>query len=452
MSKYYLTNIFALIPRVLLPQNRRSPKFRLFLLALIFQVIGLSARQPNVIVILTDDQGAVDMNIYGAKDLVTPHMDALARSGVRFSQFYAASAVCSPSRVGLLTGRTPQHGGLHGNVGPHAVGMPSEQVTIAEEFNKAGYTTAHIGKWHLGHHPQTMPNGQGFNHSFGHMVGCIDNYSHFFYWSGPNKHDLWRNGEEVFYGGQFFPDLMVQEATEFIEANKENPFFIYFAMNTPHYPYQGSPKWLEYYQNLDYPRNLYAAFVSTMDESIGQLIQNVEQAGLIEDTIIIFQSDHGASQEERAHHGGGSSGQYRGGKFNLYEGGIRVPAIISWPGVIPQNQLRTQMATACDWYPTLLDLCNLPPADHIVDGKSLVEMIHTADAASVHHSFNWKLGKSWAIREGKWKLIVTGQKVELYDVPSDFGESKNLANEFPEVVTNLMESSRKYWSTILDEG
>ena len=185
-------------------------------------VLQLSARKPNVIIIFTDDQGTVDMNCYGAKDLVTPNMDGIAKRGVRFTQFYSAAPVCSPSRVGLLTGRTPQHGGLNGNVPLDSVGMPSQQITIAEKMKKAGYATAHIGKWHLGHHKETIPNAQGFDHSFGHLVGCIDNYSHFFYWSGPNKHDLWRNGKEVFHNGEFFPDLMVKEAGEFIDKNKDH--------------------------------------------------------------------------------------------------------------------------------------------------------------------------------------------------------------------------------------
>jgi arylsulfatase A-like enzyme len=242
-------------------------------LSLLACVLQLSARKPNVIIIFTDDQGTVDMNCYGAKDLVTPNMDGIAKRGVRFTQFYSAAPVCSPSRVGLLTGRTPQHGGLNGNVPLDSVGMPSQQITIAEKMKKAGYATAHIGKWHLGHHKETIPNAQGFDHSFGHLVGCIDNYSHFFYWSGPNKHDLWRNGKEVFHNGEFFPDLMVKEAGEFIDKNQDQPFFIYFALNTPHYPYQGSPKWLEYYRDLPYPRNLYAAFLSTTDDRIGALLR-----------------------------------------------------------------------------------------------------------------------------------------------------------------------------------
>ncbi len=389
------------------------------------------------------------MNIYGAKDLTTPHMDSLANRGVRFTQFYAAAPVCSPSRVGLMTGRTPQHGGLNGNVKLGSVGMPASQITIAEELKKAGYATAQIGKWHLGHTAETRPNGQGFDHSFGHLNGCIDNYSHFFFWNGPNRHDLWRNGQEIFLNGQFFPDLMVQEAREFIDTNKDRPFFIYFAMNTPHYPYQGSPKWLTYYEDLEYPRNLYAAFLSTMDERIGELIATVEDLNLTKDTIFIFQSDHGASTEVRAHSGGGNSGPYRGAKFSLYEGGLRIPAIISWPGHIPEGQIREQFATGCDWYPTILELCELEPAMHKLDGKSLVPIIQSASAPSQHESFCWKSGGTEAIRKDQWKLVIRGEKIELYDILNDLGESRNLTEEFPDVAAQLMKLNQEYWQSIL---
>ena len=186
-----------------------------------FSAVSLEARKPNVILIYTDDQGSIDLNCYGAKDLYTPHLDKLAKKGIKFSQFYSAAPVCSPSRAAVLTGRFPQHAGVPGNVSSaqgHA-GMPSSQTTIAEMMKSAGYATAHIGKWHLGYTPDTMPNGQGFDTSFGHMGGCIDNWSHFFYWNGPNRHDLWRNGEEIWEDGQFFPDLMVRETDEFISQN-----------------------------------------------------------------------------------------------------------------------------------------------------------------------------------------------------------------------------------------
>jgi len=207
----------------------------LFILLTMFPLLAF-CRPPNVIIIFTDDQGSMDLNCYGAKDLATPHMDSLAKRGVRFTQFYAAAPVCSPSRAGLLTGRYPVRAGVPGNVSSRkgGAGMPAAQVTLAETFKKAGYATAHIGKWHLGYTRETMPNAQGFDHSFGHMGGCIDNYSHFFYWNGPNRHDLWRNGKEIFEDGKFFPELMAAEAAKFIAANKAQPFFMYFALNTPH--------------------------------------------------------------------------------------------------------------------------------------------------------------------------------------------------------------------------
>ncbi len=238
-------------------------------------------RRPNVIVIMTDDQGTIDANCYGATDLLTPGIDELAERGVRFTQFYSGAPVCSPSRAALLTGKYPLHAGMPGNASSShgGKGMPTTQVTMAETFKAAGYATAHIGKWHLGYEPDSMPNGQGFDYSFGHMGGCIDNYSHFFYWAGPNRHDLWRNGKEVYEPGKFFPDLMLAEAVRFIEQHREQPFFLYFAMNTPHYPYQGKPCWLEQYRNLPYPRNLYAAFVSTLDVRVRQLITKLDELG-----------------------------------------------------------------------------------------------------------------------------------------------------------------------------
>jgi arylsulfatase A-like enzyme len=332
-------------------------------------------RKPNVIVILTDDLGTVDAGCYGSDDVLTPAIDELARHGVRFTQLYAAAPVCSPSRAGLLTGRYPLRAGLTGNASSQqgaGPAMPAAQVTLAETFKAAGYTTAHVGKWHLGYTPDTLPKAQGFDFSFGHMGGCIDNLSHFFYWQGPNRHDLWRNGQEVFAPGRFFPDLTVEEATRFIEANQDRPFLLYFAMNTPHYPYQGEPCWLEHYRGMPYPTNLYAAFVTTLDARIRQLLARLDALKLREQTIIVFQSDNGHSTEDRAHFGGGSAGPYRGAKFSLFEGGIRVPAILSWPGHLPAGVARAQLVHGCDWLPTLAELCGVPLLEKDIDGRSLV--------------------------------------------------------------------------------
>lgn len=417
--------------------------------------ITIHAQQrPNVIIIYSDDQGAIDLNCYGAKDLVTPNIDHFAKTGIRFTQFYAAP-VCSPSRASLLTGMTAQRAGLPGNAGEDfesKVGLPGDRFTMAEMFKAAGYNTAHIGKWHLGFQPEMRPNAQGFDYSFGHLGGCIDNYSHFFYWKGPNKHDLYRNGEEVFYPGQYFPDLMVKEAGQFMEQNKNHPFFLYFAINMPHYPYQGDVKWLDYYnkKGVSYPRNLYAAFVSTLDDKIGLLLKKVTELGLRKNTIIIFQSDNGYSTEERAHFGGGSAGVYRGAKACLFEGGIRVPSIISWPGKIPADQVRDQFAVNTDWMPTLAALCHIKLDTKDLDGKNLMPVINDSKAETQHaDGYCWAFKKMWVARKGKWKLLgdpfdtsnkgVLTEKDSLFlvNLDEDPGEMTNLAEKFPDKVKEL---------------
>ena len=419
-------------------------RFTLIFVVLLFALNLQAQRKPNVILIFTDDQGTLDINCYGAKDLVTPNMDQLAKQGTRFTQFYAAAPICSPSRAGLLTGKPPHAAGVPGNVFPGSEGMPASEITIAEVLKQAGYATAHIGKWHLGHHKETQPNGQGFDYSFGHHGGCIDNYSHFFYWNGPNRHDLYRNGEEVHYPSQFFPDMMVKEAQQFITENKEKPFFIYFPINVPHYPYQGDVKWLEHYKDLPHPRRLYAAFVSTMDERIGQLVASVKGNGLQEDTIIIFQSDHGHSVETRAFGGGGFAGPYRGAKGSVLEGGIRVPAMISWPGTLLQDQVRDQLAAYCDWFPTILELCEIEKPKHKLYGKSLLPIIKSADEPTHHQIFNCQFGKQWAVREGDWKLCKTRNEFGLFNIAKDPSESKNMLKEKPDIAKRLQDH-REAW-------
>ncbi len=431
-----------------------------------------SPRRPNVVVILTDDQGSADLGCYGSTDLETPHVDGLAGRGIRFTQFYAAAPVCSPSRAGLLTGRYPVRAGVPGNVSSTSgrPGMPTEQVTMAEAFADAGYATAQIGKWHLGYTPETMPGGQGFDVRFGHMGGCIDNYSHFFYWNGPNRHDLWRNGVEIDRTGRFFPDLMVEEASAFIHDHKDQPFFIYFAINVPHYPYQGDLRWLEHYRDLPYPRNLYAAFVSTLDERIGRLLGVLDQLGLRDDTIVVYQSDHGHSVEVRAHNGGGSSGGLRGAKFSMFEGGIRVPSIISWPGHLDEGVERAQVGHGCDWFPTLLDLCQIETTEALdFDGLSLVPALESAEVPSPHadRDLHWQTGQGprarWAVRRGPWKL--QGNPLDptdpdalpepavpfLSNIDTDPTESTNLADQHPEIVEQLMTSHESWIESVTSD-
>ena len=410
-----------------------------------------AARKPNVVLIFTDDQGSIDVNCYGAKDLYTENLDRLAAEGTRFTQFYVGAPVCSPSRAALMTGRYPRCAGLMSNAPSDKgrPGMPTEQVTIAEMMKSAGYATGHIGKWHLGYTPETMPNGQGYDYSFGHMGGCIDNYSHFFYWQGPNRHDLWRNGTEVWHEGEFFGDLMVNECKKFIDGHKDEPFFLYWAINMPHYPLQGIEKWRKKYEHLEDPRRIYAAFVSTLDELIGKVVRHLDESGLRENTLIIWFSDHGHSIESRTFSGGGSSGDYRGHKFTLWEGGIRVPCIVSWPGRIGQNAVRNQMAASIDWMPTIAQYCNIRPHEPKFDGKSIVPVIESANTPSPHDVLHWETGKHWAVREGNWKLVHNGPETDykgrrlpkaddfLSNMTEDVTETKNLAEAHPDIVKRL---------------
>ena len=408
-------------------------------------------RRPNVLLIFTDDQGSIDVNCYGAKDLITPNLDRLAREGTRFRQFYVGAPVCSPSRAALMTGRYPQRAGVPGNVSsqPGHAGLPTEQVTIAEMMKAAGYATGHVGKWHLGYTPETMPNGQGYDYSFGHMGGCIDNYSHYFYWSGPNRHDLWQNGEEVYREGEFFGDLIVDECKGFIDNNKNDPFFLYWAINMPHYPLQAVRKWREKYQHLAAPRRMYAAFVSTLDEMIGEVVTHLDELGLREDTLIVFLSDHGHSEEVRTFGGGGDAGPYRGHKFTLWEGGIRVPCIVSRPGTIPQNAVRDQVAISIDWMPTIAQHCGVTLPDRKIDGESIASVIDSATAPSPHDVLHWENGKHWAVRQGDWKLVhngpattENGQKIPktdnfLSNLTQDVTETKNVADQHPDIIQRL---------------
>lgn len=414
--------------------------------------------KPNVLLILTDDQGTLDLGCYGAKDIRTPNLDSLAGRGTRFSQFYVAAPVCSPSRAALLTGRYPHRTKITGNSASAKgyPGMPADQITIAEMMKSASYTTGHVGKWHLGYTPETMPNAQGFDHSFGHMGGCIDNYSHFFYWKGPNRHDLWENGQEIFRDGQYFGDLMVDQCKKFITKNKRNPFFLYWAINMPHYPLQAKEKWRKFYKNLDSPRDKYAAFVSTLDEMIGQVLKHLDKSGLTEDTLVIFLSDHGHSEEVRTFSGGGFAGPYRGHKFTLWEGGIRVPCIVSWPGKIPQNQLRDQVAISTDWFPTIAHYCNIAPPKHKIDGKNIAKIISDNNSMTPHDVLHWERKNRWAVRHGDWKLVFNGresdhlgkkiprQKYFLTNMAKDVTETKNLAEKHPEIVKQL-EALHQQW-------
>ncbi len=435
----------------------RSSLFRLFFffwLALYApgEIFAAGPPPPNIVLMLADDLGAKDLGCYGASDLNTPNIDALAGTGVRFTQFYVASPVCSPSRAALLTGCYPLHVGMELNGPSHPGeqgGLPPQTQTVAEMLRPAGYHTGLVGKWHLGVSPENDPQGSGFDEAFGHLSGCIDQYSHYFYWNGPHIHDLYRNRQEVHEDGTHMNELIARESRRFILDNKDRPFLLYVPFGLPHYPTQAPVQFREMYQQLPEPRRSYAACVSYLDDAVGRIVAALDEAGVGGRTIVIFLSDNGHSTEERTGFGGGWAGEYRGSKQSLFEGGIRLPLIINWPGELPEGTTRGQLVAAMDLTPTLLEACGVKePAGHDIDGRSLMETLKSPKAPATHEELHWQLQDQWAVRQGDWKLIrnprdtdgtpLTGaDSTFLVNLATDIGEKTNVAAQYPEIVVRL---------------
>lgn len=432
-------------------------------------VAKADSEKPNVVILFTDDQGTLDANCYGSKDLITPNIDGLAATGVKFTQAYAHT-VCCPSRAALMTGRHPQRGGVwhwtQGDMnGKKTINMALEEVTLAEELKQAGYRTALYGKWHLGAHRDHGPKMQGFDEFFGIRDGFIDNYNHFFL-HGTGFHDLYEGTEEVFADGEYFPDLMVKRSLTFLEENRENPFFLYVPFNIPHYPEQALAKHEKLYTEIEDPvRRSYAAMVTTTDHYMGLIVDKLDALGLRENTIVIYMSDNGHSAEDKpgidvdnhksgypkghyysANGGGGNTGKWIGNKGTFLEGGLRVPAIVSYPAKLPQGEERDQIITAMDWFPTVLELCGVEQTEEApkLDGHSLLPLIGSADAKSNYKGvlhFSW--GTNWVVRDGDWKLLgIPNRKTDavrysLHNLADAAPEVKDHAKEKPEIVARL---------------
>lgn len=389
-------------------------------------------RPPNIVVILADDLGSTDLGCYGADDLPTPHLDRLAASGIRFTQHYATAPVCTPSRASLLTGREPSRCLRSG------VGLESDEVTLAEILRPAGYRTAIFGKWHLGSPEANDPLSQGFDEFFGFKVGAVDNYTHEYRWGDNPGHRLQINREAPRADGQYLPDLITQAAEAFIAGTTDRPFFLFLPYNQPHYPLQAPEAHHAAVAHIQDPaRRAYAACVHVLDDCVGRVLRSLETHSLTQDTIVVFLSDHGHSVEAEAGGGGGRSTPYRGHKGTVLEGGIRVPAIASWPGHFPAGQTRTQMTSMMDWVPTLAGYAGLSPNN--VDGASLDSVIRRDDV-SPHDWLCWSWAAEWAVREGDWKLRGQGAAApSLYDLTSDPGESEDLSDRQPAVLRRLVQ-------------
>ncbi len=443
----------------------------LILVCLLADVVAAAEQPPNVVIFFTDDQGTLDANCYGSTDLYTPAIDKLARNGVRFTQAYS-HAVCCPARALLLTGRHPQRSGIvnwtqgsrKGNEGnPTGTNLPKQEVTLAEALKDGGYHTALLGKWHLGARDGHGPLDQGFDTFFGHLGGFIDNHRHYFL-HGRGFHDLYEQKEEVFRRGEYFPDLMTERAVNYIDDHRDEPFFLYVAFNIPHYPEQADQQFIDHYKDLPMPRRSYAAMVSTVDDRIGRIVGKLEKTKLRNNTIVIYMSDNGHSVENggsinmddhasgfpkghyySANGGGGNTGKWIGAKGSFLEGGIRVPAIISYPAKLPRGEVRDQAIIAADWFPTVLELCGVDRPKVPLDGKSVLPVIASASEPSQHETMHWGWARNWAIREGSWKLLGSGnQPKQLVNLDDEQPERKNYLKEKPKLAERLHQAHNSW--------
>ncbi len=423
---------------------------------------------PNIILFMTDDQGYGDLSCMGSADVRTPHLDRLAASGARFTSWYSNSPVCSPSRASLLTGRYPGNAGVRAILGGHrtASGLPPTVPTLATALKPLGYHTALFGKWHLGLAKGSRPGDHGFDEWFGFLAGCVDYYSHIFYWGmnmpGPGinpTHDLWHNDRETWdYNGQYLTDLITDKAVHHIRgaAQAGRPFFTYVAYNAPHYPMHAPRRYMDRFAHLPWDRQVMAAMIGAVDDGVGEIVAELERQGIRDNTLIFFMSDNGPSRETRNWldgrldpYYGGSTGRLKGHKFSLFEGGIRVPALLSWPAQIPAGQVIDQPAAAMDIFPTCLKAAGGNLSAYELDGIDLTPALAHGVPMPVRDLF-WEMDEQTAIRRGPWKLVLNGRLVEgapaedavhLANLDQDMAERHNLESEQPALAAELTEAA-----------
>ena len=438
----------------------RSCLLAILSLAAILAPSAPAAEPPNIVLIFCDDLGYADIAPFGAKNIRTPHLDRLAREGRRFTSFYTAQPVCSASRAALLTGCYPNRVGIQGALGPKArVGINANEVTLAELVKQKRYATAIFGKWHLGHHPEFLPTRHGFDE----------------YYGLPYSNDMWPRHPEAKPGS--YPDLPLiggeltlernpdqskltrdytTRATTFIKQNKDRPFFLYLAHSMPHVPifagedFKGRSK-----------AGLYADVIEEIDWSVGQVMAALEENALAQNTLLIFTSDNGPWLSYGNH--SGSAGELREGKGTVWEGGVRVPCIMRWPGQIPAGTTCTEPAMTIDVLPTVAALLDADLPTHKIDGKNIWPLINGTPGAKNPHEayyFYYNTNDLLAIRSGPWKLHVpqTYRSLDgkpggtngipakyvqlktdlaLYNLEQDISEKNNVAAKNPEVVQRL---------------
>jgi len=418
--------------------------------------VGNPAR-PNVVLIITDDVGYGDVGAYGAPDIKTPHIDGLAREGVRLTDFYANGATCTPTRTGLISGRYQQRFALEAPLGSAQSadgerGLPATGRSLPRLLGNNGYATALVGKWHLGYKPEFSPAAHGFDYFFGFKSGFTDYYQHT---SGEGLADLFENEQHVEVPG-YMTDLITDRSIRFIEQNAGRPFFIDVAYNAAHWPYQPPDhpstardhgRHLTPFDDATSTRKDYAAILERADQGVGRILEALDRRGLRQNTIVIFTNDNGGEWLSR-------NDPFFHNKGTVWEGGIRVPAILRWPGRIPAGTVSGQVGITMDLTASILAATQTPvPADARLEGIDLMPVLERR-APGIERTLFWRVAgprSQQAVRSGDWKLLFDGRPM-LFNVRTDLGERTNLIEKRGDIARRLQPLLAAWLRDVDDEA
>ncbi len=422
-----------------------------FIVTGLLSVLDTTAQtKPNIVFIYADDLGYGDLGCYGSKVNRTPHLDQLAKDGIRFTDFYSAAPVSSPSRAALLTGRYPIRMGINHVFFPESfTGLPASEITLGEVLQKQSYRTAIVGKWHLGHMPQFLPLQNGFDEYFG--IPYSNDMRSVVYMRGNEVEQFRVNQDSITY-------TYTQEALRFIEQNTNQPFFLYLPHNMPHVPLAASANFKDKSAN-----GLYGDVIEELDWSVGQVLKKLDELGLDKNTIVVFSSDNGPWLTEGPM--GGVATPLFQGKGTTWDGGQRVPAIIRWKGKIRGGQVSNEVAAMIDWFPTFVGLVGgIAPADRIIDGKDIAPVLFGTGKRADHDFAYISSGKMQAYRSGDWKIKlpeniykgnfwvedVPAHDTVFFNLKNDVAENNNVNNKYPKEYKATLAKLNAFAQTLKD--
>jgi arylsulfatase A-like enzyme len=425
--------------------------FRIAFLGL-FLIVGLNLsldaaedKAPNIILIIADDLGYGDLGVYGGRDIRTPRLDRLAEEGIRLSQGYVSAPYCGPSRAGLMTGRYQQRHGFYNNPsyrpGNLSMGLDTEEETMADVMKRAGYRTAAFGKWHLGAAPVFHPNNRGFDEFCGFLGGghhyfpmqyaqILEGYSNS--QKIPHSPEIYQyatplecSGVDLAPQEGYLTDILTDYAMDFVDRYTSRPFFIYLAYNAPHTPLQATEEDIALYSHIeDKNRRVFAAMMTNLDRNVGRLLDKLGEHGIRDNTLVVFISDNGGQELW-----GADNGPLRGRKGQTWEGGVRVPFILSWNDGLPVNQVVDIPFSTLDLLPTFAAVAGILPSGKPLDGKNVLPWLKGDAKGHPHERLFWENEEWCGIQEGDWKMVhvADGDPWNLSDLEKDIGEEKNLA-------------------------